>query len=66
MMLKKGYMEMVENFYLETQKSVLGCSVSYYSYGKTQKVSPWVYILQRVFSLDLFIREGDIIGITKK
>ena len=27
---KKGYMEMIKKFYLETQKSVLGSSISHY------------------------------------
>ena len=29
--MKKGYMEMIENFYLETWKSVLGSSILHYS-----------------------------------
>ena len=28
--LKKGYMEMSKNFYLETKKSVLGSSINHY------------------------------------
>ena len=49
--LKKGYMEMSKNFYLETLKSVLGSSIIHYCFMYQVIEGPHRFFLRNTYEL---------------